>query len=353
MKTAATNCFTYQQLSHFADNKMPSQEKLLFIQHTHHCELCRFALWGFERIPFSESDLSDIEIRIDHRIKTKNTGSFKYALLGLASVLSIVAFYCFANSFARNPEIIPSPYTPLPLLPNTENPHLHVAVYEPKKVEKAGVRPSANVRDIKPELYVPSVLNPITPTVNVTHSDTTVYAPPVFGNNDVFIHHLKVAGYWELYFKAKRKETVKFSNHLPPAKENRGTLIRQDDDKEFSEPLVLILDNALLNFSQEKYRSAIAEFQKLLAYSPGDVNASFYLAMAYYKTGKLGLAERNFNKVLKHSDKTFAEEAKWHLALVYIEADEPGKAKPLLEEIIAGNGFYAKNAKKELAGIHK
>lgn len=351
MEAASANCFTYQQLSRFAGNKMPSEEIRLFRKHLTDCEMCRFALMGFETNPFTQNDLNDIEARINQRIKFIDIESIKLLLLGLAAVLFIAAFYNFAESFGGKPLVlhdkqiaVPQPHqsgiTDMPVLTEEKRVEKELTYFKPVRMA-----------DTRPETCVPESMKPIVSEIPIGPRDTIDYLPPVLNNDQVFIHHLKVAAYWNLYFKSGKTKATNFNNHIPSFNENRSNGNSLDDDKELSEALVSILEKGLLKFGQEKYVASINEFQRLLAASPNDINALFYLAMAYNKTADYERSAKMLNRVLNHIDKTFAEEAKWHLALVYIAADEAAKAEQLLEDIVSQKGFYAKNAEKKLLDI--
>ena len=352
MESNSSNCFSYQQLTDFVTNKMNSSEQLLFQQHLLKCELCSYAAKGFELIPFTQNDIVDINKHVDKTISKEkiNIDTIKHACLAGIAVVLIFAFYNFVDSFSRK-SYVPSNKllgTTIPAIENEENTLT-------KKVVALEMRNIKILKRtvVKPEKIVSYTLNSIQPIQSIVNEaiqhNEEMKLELLSIANAVYIYDLKVADYFNLYFQSKGQKTVDFNNHIPSFKENQSLENSFDNDINATITLEAILKNGLFYFSYEKYENSLHEFKKLLALTPNDINALFYAAMAYNKTDNCEKAIMSFNKVLNHTDRTFSAEAKWHLAKAYLAIQKTDIAKQLFIDIVAENGFYAPNAKKELS----
>lgn len=356
MESNSSNCFSYQQLANFVTNEMNSSEQLLFQQHLLKCDLCRYAVKGFELIAFNERDIADMNKKIDKSISKEkiNAESFKYACLAGVLTVLIFSFYTFVNSFSNKTTNTSSPPLAVitqPIIKNKENTRTTASVI----VEKIKKR-IPNLSVIKNERKTAHELNSIEPiktNINerIRHNNEIKLELRSIANA-VYIYNLKVANYFNLYFESTGIKTINVNHHTPSFKENKNLNNLLDNEINTSITLDKMLKNGLFYFSEENYTNAINEFQKLLAHSSDDINALFYTAMAYNKSGNYQKATVHFNSVLKHTDKTFYDEAKWYLAKTYILMQKTDVAKKLFIEIEAENGFYAKDAKKELSLIN-
>ena len=355
MQTDSSDCFTYQQLADFATGNIREGERILLQQHLMGCELCGFAVKGFVHAPFSLKEVADINEQIEKRVDTSGipVRKLKYISMAGIAVLLIFSFYSVVSSFEREQKFLPQKAGVIPA-PSFENEkeEKYDEAFAPAKIRKKTTRNTVAKLEEKRELYELFPLQPVQPLIEEAVLDTIgVHLQPVYMAEAVYIYNLKVANYFELYFKISGKKTVGFNNHIPSFDENKNLQNQIEDDISKTMTLESVLKKGLFYFNEENYENSISQFQELLMYSPGDINAFFYLAMAHSKAGHYGQAAKNFNKVLNHPDKTFDAEAKWHLALVYIATDETDKAKCLLEEIVSEKGFYAENAERKLAGI--
>jgi tetratricopeptide (TPR) repeat protein len=71
-------------------------------------------------------------------------------------------------------------------------------------------------------------------------------------------------------------------------------------------------------------------------------HATYYQGLAHYKAGRLGAAEAAFGEVARSGPKGLARQAQVTLASLPVESgDDPGRAVPLLEAALAGDGLDA------------
>ena len=92
-------------------------------------------------------------------------------------------------------------------------------------------------------------------------------------------------------------------------------------------------------------------FNTILEHYEDDVNANFYAGLSAYNLESFSQAEEYFKNAYSLKYGNFKEEANWFEALSLLKLNEKSKAKKLLQQIVAGNGFYAERAKEKLAEI--
>lgn len=354
MESNSSNCFSYQQLTDFVTNKMNSSEQLLFQQHLLKCDLCSYAVKGFDLVSFTQNDIVDINKNIDNVInKNKiNVDSIKHVCLAGIAVVVILTFYNFVNSFSKKHNASPNKLVEM-TTPTIEN-NTHTIATPVIALEKKNKRILKRTT-VKPEkivLHIPQSIHPIKTFINEANQhNKEIKLELVSIANAVYIYDLKVADYFNLYFQSQGQKIINFNNHIPAFKENKSLENSFDNDINTTITLESILKKGLFYFSEESYANSLNEFKKLLALTPNDINALFYVAMAYNKTENYEKAIINFNKVLNHTDRTFGAEAKWYLAKTYVAMQKMDLAKQLFIEIAVENGFYASKAKSELIQI--
>ena len=109
------------------------------------------------------------------------------------------------------------------------------------------------------------------------------------------------------------------------------------------------LEEALFNYKQKNYSSAIQKFQLILADHPNDVNALFYAALCYAENGQYDKALTLLNHLDASGNETFIQESQWNRALILLKTGEQSKAIALLRKIAAEGGMYATQAQQQLA----
>ncbi|PJB16283.1 MAG: hypothetical protein CO118_00735 [Flavobacteriales bacterium CG_4_9_14_3_um_filter_32_8] len=135
------------------------------------------------------------------------------------------------------------------------------------------------------------------------------------------------------------------------------TKVDQDiAEKERDETIVEVtyketLEKAIALYKNKKYSDAIDQFNIILSKHPTEVNSWFYGGLSDYHLQRYEKAEGKFNQVLTNKNKEFHEEATWYKALSLLELKQTDKAKKILKEIIATNGFYKAKAEEKLKGL--
>jgi len=67
-------------------------------------------------------------------------------------------------------------------------------------------------------------------------------------------------------------------------------------------------------------------------------------ASQLYQNNQLNEAIKAFEKVANNSSEVYVQKANWYLALCYLKQNQPGKAKPLLEELKQSGDYKEKAA---------
>lgn len=96
-------------------------------------------------------------------------------------------------------------------------------------------------------------------------------------------------------------------------------------------------------YSKQDYAKAIPILENLVAKMPDKHDLKMYLGSSYLKSGAVGQAIREFEKLT--AIETYSEQAKWYLALCYLKANENDRVTTLLEDIIVFDGIYRNDAK--------
>ncbi|MBI3135653.1 MAG: CDC27 family protein [Bacteroidetes bacterium] len=104
------------------------------------------------------------------------------------------------------------------------------------------------------------------------------------------------------------------------------------------------LSKAMESFSNGNYKSALNRYETILTQYNDDFNALFYGGLCYYNLGNFNKALVAFDKILQTDLNAFKEEAAWYKSKCLIKLGRKSEARNLLDEIIAGGGFYVQDA---------
>ena len=140
----------------------------------------------------------------------------------------------------------------------------------------------------------------------------------------IYLYDLKVTDYQKLYYNPD------------------GTPITINDTA-----APKLINQAMKNFSAQKFQAAIAKLKPLL--NKDDPNAFFYTGSAYYYEKNYAQALVMLNRIGNLQNNIFKQEAYWYKALCCIDLQKNDEAKTLLQHIADAQGFYATQAKKQLA----
>ena len=163
------------------------------------------------------------------------------------------------------------------------------------------------------------------------------------------IRGLKVVDYSDFY-KADIDVPDLSMTGTSPAQENPDDPLNdvaQEPNKKV--PYQKFLDGAVKQFEEGDFRGALGDFKIILSQYRDDLNAHFYGALCYYNLGKSDKAIKHLDAVLDNYINTFDQEAAWYKALSLKRKGDLNAARTLLIEIARAGGFYAEQAKAELA----
>ncbi len=358
MTNMFTSCLTYEQLRSYSLNNSGKEEHARLYKHISTCELCSCAVNGFTAISFSSFDVDAIQHQIDMKANAAHVNLLTFArvLLIAVSVISIIGFYHFANSFSgaessvkTNAEIKKKIVLSVPIVgennpssvPKRSTANIilkHERRLNNKKVENT-VFQIETLKKICPDLIPPSV------------KGEDDFLPPNYNADIIYIYDLKITQYNSLYFNHK-PVPIEIKGYTPSYKENKGSAnyLSENDDVKIL-PADKILKSALAHFNKGKFSTCLGEFQSLLEKDPDDVNSLFYCAISYYQIGKYERAIKELEAVLKNTNNVFHPESKWNLAQAYLKLGNNSKAQLLLVEIVNEKGFYSKRASEKLKSL--
>jgi TolA-binding protein len=130
-----------------------------------------------------------------------------------------------------------------------------------------------------------------------------------------------------------------------PASHSDEYDVREDDMKVISQvAYVDYLKEAIVAFSESRFKAARNKFKTILKKYPEDANALFYGGLTAYELGKYGEAVRMFEKCLENDIRTFHQESAYYMANSYWRDGKKDLARPILETIVEEGKFYAEKA---------
>ncbi len=142
----------------------------------------------------------------------------------------------------------------------------------------------------------------------------------------IYLYDLKVTDYQKLYYNPN------------------GTALSIHDTAAPN-----LINQAMKSFSAQKFDVAIAKLKPLL--NREDPNAFFYTGAAHFYQKNYPQALIMLNRIGNLSNNVFKQEAYWYKALCFIDLQKNDEAKTLLQHIADAQGFYASQAKKQLATL--
>lgn len=108
------------------------------------------------------------------------------------------------------------------------------------------------------------------------------------------------------------------------------------------------IQSALEMYKSKKYTESIESLQIILEQYPKDVNAEFYIGLAYYRQNKSEKAIEYLDYAQNNGVAYFYDDAKLYKALSYKKKGDLKTCKKLLQEIIDQNGKNRKTAEEIL-----
>ncbi len=110
----------------------------------------------------------------------------------------------------------------------------------------------------------------------------------------------------------------------------------------------LILREALIRYDNHKYREAVILFEKVLDSDPEMIPANLYAGISYFEIKEYSNAEKSLDRVIKHNDNLYIEQAEWYMGFCYLMTGRKEKAIHQFRKIADGKGYYNDKAKKIL-----
>jgi len=142
----------------------------------------------------------------------------------------------------------------------------------------------------------------------------------------IYLYNLKVTEYQKLYYQPDGNALTVNDTAVPA-----------------------LLSQAMKNFYNQHFDVTIVKLNPLLRINKDDPNALFYMGAAYYYQKNYEQALIMLNRIGNLSNNAFRQDAYWYKALCFIDLHETDEAKTLLQHIVDAQGFYAEQAKKQLA----
>jgi len=343
-----TNCLTYEQLERYCGNNISTAERNKIYNHIFTCELCSCAVNGFTTAPFSINELVAINQTIDKKAKV-NSLTFSQLIIAGVSIVSIIGFYLFVNSFDTKKTIVLTKPAIVSTINKTEPIHQAIRNFPATAITHTQ---HIDISEKETTVIIPELMKPI--EIEEITSRENYYSKNNLRktNNlsDFYLLNFKVVDYYKLYFSKAASQTQLIG--YPSFIENKETNFDSSDkDESHSVTAISVLEQSFKNMNAANYEKALMGFNILLRHNANDINALFYSGLAYYKLGNYEKAIEQFEKVIGHLSTNFMEESNWNLALCYLKSGRETESIILLKEIEQANGFYAQQAKEKLTHI--
>lgn len=109
---------------------------------------------------------------------------------------------------------------------------------------------------------------------------------------------------------------------------------------------------AIEYYNDLDYENASIYFEKVNAINDRFIESTMMLGVSRFENKQYAEAIPSFEKVIKHNDNLFIEDANWYLALCYIQTNERAKAIDQLEKIKNSDSRHKKSANKIIKKYH-
>jgi tetratricopeptide (TPR) repeat protein len=359
---------TAQELSDYLEGKLTDAQRHLVEEKMQQDEFHQDAADGFEAFPLSMKSFDAIHQEAHQLFKSKQPfWKFSYTIIIVAVLALGVTFlapYIFGDGEMPQMKMAPSkPNNSAPVMQSStvnaltdeeidESEYLEfaelilpefvisaspVVMNEKYKIEQQVIENEfEKAMEIK-KIERPDLENITLPTLdNIVYSNVTTF----------YVHKFLMVDYSSIY-----------TDQLPVQKlDYSGTLANLEDgskkDELLDAPKMITqyvtykqyLFETQELFAANNFKAALKRYNTILGHYPQDLNAHFYGGLCYFNLKQFNKAIEHFDKAMKHPYNTFQLDAQWYMARAYYMSGDSGKAKELLEKIVSGKDYYAKQA---------
>lgn len=100
------------------------------------------------------------------------------------------------------------------------------------------------------------------------------------------------------------------------------------------------IENAIIEFNSKNYNSAIIEFESILKKNSQLNHVEFLLAMSYLNSGNYLKSIALLETISENKESYFWQDAQWYLAVAYYKSGRRNKAEKKFEEISKSNNAF-------------
>ncbi len=378
-----SDCVDKERLTKYVQGKMTNAEKHIVEKHLTDCELCSDAAEGLAMLTTMQPlDETSKQVSDKYYATSKQTSSINRWYYAAASVAILIATGWIISNYSykheNTAEQINKPAVQQKINTQTPSTNSDAAIEEssiqpppPPPAEERIQQASKNIvkehnamvakssaedkafaatesvqeKDAVNEHTSAGVAAPIVSESVAVDGDVVAAVIPTTKN----IEGLKVYDYSNQY--KREKNIARDDNGIPASYESKKEMEKSKRLNNMQPREVKYQDfltEALVDYKNKKYPSAINKLQLLLSDNHSDVNALFYTAMSYSENQQYDKALHFLDRLDAQSNNTFNQESAWHRALLLLQKGEQDKAKELLQKIISSKGFYATQAQQKL-----
>lgn len=371
----STTHFDAKLLQDYLEGTLNANERQRVEQLLSDSELSREAVLGYTAMPGAFADISSIRAEIASRSGLSSASTTlsnvwtKWILFagGFAvAAITTVWIWPSAKEQKSSPQLFVSELPIVtsdsmkPLLPETE--HFINPATKPIKVEVKSAQ-KASTKQVSPLQSSPSLVSKDAPFSPIESKPIITPIPVLKPIEEArqahfrynfpieYILDLKITDFSRYYEQSIATKAISLTG-LPAEYEDTSSLRkRKKDDDGRKVSAEKFLRQALTAYREERYGRCIAQFEILLANSPDDINAKFYMAVCYSKLELYNKALPLLDDVLISPNNAFYQEAEWYKALTLLNTGNSFEAKELFQKILDEGGFYQLQAKEKLLNM--
>jgi len=105
---------------------------------------------------------------------------------------------------------------------------------------------------------------------------------------------------------------------------------------------------AVEKYNSKQYKEAIRLFEQVLSEDKTRMDANLMNGLSNFEVNNYTGADSSFNRIIRHRDNLYFEQAQWYLGFCFLMTNQNRKAIELYQKIISQKGYYSRQAQKIL-----
>lgn len=378
-----TPCRTLDELLHYRDGSLTTEEKHRVEEHLLDCPLCSDALEGLQRVQ-STDVIEEIRSAIQQPESARGVPPFGKYIAIAASLTAVVLLSWFGyHQFNRveterlavrnedeksvesavasameESEVLVDTAAATVVQERIRQPRMInevLPIPQPKQAVEALTDDLVSVNEMKSEEVA---LPDVEEAPALAEGDAVMNKPVSIASGAVYmdeqelaiayLHGLKIVSYdYGVAVREEKRNTAQRHKSINKKDAAPSATVTTQLANDYSD----LIGPPLLLYKKGQYKEAITGFDHILRSYPADQNAQFYKAMCYQHMDDYDRSIIMLNPVANDPGNFFMEDAMFYLAQSYVNTGNRTPAIDLYNNIIQNNSNYRKQAKEELHRI--